>query len=112
MYNTTVYNSYKNEAERKGLALVDDLGLVSDGKTIQFKVTYKDTSYLIESYQLNNKHLCMTVYHENSNPIEFSETTDFRGQSLLNLLNILDSSKVSTFEDFKSEESQMVPHFF
>lgn len=91
MYNTTIYDSYKSEAERKNLCEVGNLQYTNDGKTIWFSVKYKTFVFGVFSSQHNSKQISNLVVLDNVGEIEFYETVDVRSQRLNNLLYAMDA---------------------
>lgn len=91
LYNTTIYDSYKSEAERKNLCEVGNLQYTDTGKTILFSVKYKTFVFSVSSSQYNSKQIGNLVVLDNVGAIDFYETVDVRSQRLNNLLYAMDA---------------------
>lgn len=90
MYNTTIYNTYKSEAERKNICQINNLNYRNDGKTISFDTFYKDMSFYVTSSQTNRYQIGVLVWLTGVQPIHFVETLDPRCQSFKNLQCAMD----------------------
>lgn len=90
MYNTTIYNTYKSEAERKNICQINNLIYCNDGKTISFSVNYKDMEFKVTSCQNNRYQIGILVTWWGEYPIDFVETLDPRCQSFKNLQCAMD----------------------
>lgn len=86
MFNTTIYNSYKSEAERKNLCEIGNLKYCNDGKTIVFTTKYRNEEFVVSSSQHNTRQIGLVVSLCGTQPIHFSDSVDVRSQSLNNLI--------------------------
>lgn len=90
LYNTTIYNTYKSESERKEIAKFSNLEFSNIGYVICFEVEYRGNVFRVSSSQMNNRQIGVCVSLRNGDTINFAETVDVRSQSINNLVFAMD----------------------